>query len=517
MLEQENANLRRRVAVAAQKKEEVKKKVLFAQFNTVAAEVERVHTRPPCEEVNLGPVQELTKAMMQLEVSHREAKLEHDAAKEKSVVEGEKQAKELAAEKGRVQMANIELERELASGDDEIKTLTKKLNELETFKKSLDEEDLRLAKMSEDQERELQRLDQQLVDQQMEIRAKENEAERRKALFNAQKASEEQEIDELERKLDELLKLKANLMNTGAIEEDELLDMRTMEKDLAAENEETGEVIKQLEEQILVTTGGKSAEDALMEKRQQIAAVEMATKVAECQGSAMAEVMHDKEQLVERNNVLVQDLERLAEEDREIGGRLAGTKVVLDQVKKDVVEAGTNLKRIEEKKAEQEKRSQEFERRTEDEGRRRKELQAQMEFAKKEVENETSVSVQLKLDVEEKSKRKEVEIAKEANTSAVLQQVRGEVAKIKEVRDRLVLDVKRLTLERIGHEQTLACLRSKEEELATQIIAEEGAHQELDVKISKESQRCEELKESLKQVDQQFQQKNLEKNERERE
>ena len=60
MLEQENANLRRRVAVAAQKKEEVKKKVLFAnrsaevlldQFNTVSAEVERVHTRPPCEEV----------------------------------------------------------------------------------------------------------------------------------------------------------------------------------------------------------------------------------------------------------------------------------------------------------------------------------------------------------------------------------------------------------------------------------------------------------------------------------
>ena len=60
MLEQENANLRRRVAVAAQKKEEVKKKVLFAnrsaevlldQFNTVAAEVERVHSRPPCEEV----------------------------------------------------------------------------------------------------------------------------------------------------------------------------------------------------------------------------------------------------------------------------------------------------------------------------------------------------------------------------------------------------------------------------------------------------------------------------------
>ena len=71
--------------------------------------------------------------MMQLEVSHRQAKLEHDAAKEKSVVEGEKQAKELAAEKERVQMANIELERELASGDDEIKTLTKKLNELEMF------------------------------------------------------------------------------------------------------------------------------------------------------------------------------------------------------------------------------------------------------------------------------------------------------------------------------------------------------------------------------------------------
>merc|ERR1711962_891446 len=154
--------------------------------------------------------------------------------------------------------------------------------------------------------------------------------------------------------------------------------------------------------------------------------------------------------------------------------------------------------------------------RMEEEGRRRKELQAQMEFAEKEVENETSVSLQLKLDVEEKSKRKEVEIKKEANISAVLQQVRGEVAKIKEVRDRLVLDVKRLTLERTGHEQTLACLRSKEEELATQITAEEGAHQELDVIISKESQRHEELQESVKQVDEQLQQKNLEKNEMER-
>merc|ERR1719494_1255582 len=117
-------------------------------------------------------------------------------------------------------------------------------------------------------------------------------------------------------------------------------------KQQIAENEETSEVIKQLEEQILVTTGGKSAEDALMEKKQQIAAAEMATKVAECQGSAMAEVLHDKEQLVEKNNMLVQDLERLAEEDREIGGKLDGTKVVLDQAKKDVVEAGTNLKRI---------------------------------------------------------------------------------------------------------------------------------------------------------------------------
>merc|ERR1719494_160858 len=283
-------------------------------------------------------------------------------------------------------------------------------------------------------------------------------------------------------------------------------------KQQIAENEETSEVIKQLEEQILVTTGGKSAEDALMEKKQQIAAAEMATKVAECQGSAMAEVLHDKEQLVEKNNMLMQDLERLAEEDREIGGKLDDTKFVLDQVKKDVVEAGTSLKRIVEKIAEQEKRSQELKKRTEDEGRRRKELQAQMGIAEKEVEDETTVSLQLKLDIEEKSKRKEVETMKEANTSAVLQQVRGEVSKIKEVRDRLVLDVKRLTLERAGHEQTLACLRSKEEELATEITAEESAHQELDVYISKESQRGEELQESLKQVHQ----KNLEKNGMER-
>merc|ERR1711962_1697030 len=108
------------------------------------------------------------------------------------------------------------------------------------------------------------------------------------------------------------------------------------------------------------------------------------------------------------------------------------------------------------------------------------------------------------------------EITKEVNTRAVLQQVRGEVAKIKEVRDRLVLDAKRLTLERAGHEQSLACLRSKEEELATQITAEDSAHQELDIIISKESQRREKLQESLKQVDQQLQQKDLEKNEMER-
>ena len=54
MLEQENANLRRHVAVVEQKKEEVKKKALFAsrkaevlldQFNTVSAEVERRSSR----------------------------------------------------------------------------------------------------------------------------------------------------------------------------------------------------------------------------------------------------------------------------------------------------------------------------------------------------------------------------------------------------------------------------------------------------------------------------------------
>ena len=191
---------------------------------------------------------------------------------------------------------------------------------------------------------------------------------------------------------------------------------------------------------------------------------------------------------------------------------IAGAKVVLDQAKKDVVEAETNLKRIEEKIAEQEKMSQELKKRTEDEGMRRKELLAQMQLAEKDMENEVTVSLQLKLDIEEKSKGKEVEITKEGNTRAVLQQVHGEVAKIKEVRDRLVLDVKLLTLERAGHEQTLACLRSKEEELATQITAEESAHQASDVHISKESQRGEELQESLKQVDQQLQQKNLEKN-----
>ena len=59
-VEKENERLQRRVAVAAQKKEEVQRKTLFTQrkaqvlldrFNVVTADVERLQSTQPCVEV----------------------------------------------------------------------------------------------------------------------------------------------------------------------------------------------------------------------------------------------------------------------------------------------------------------------------------------------------------------------------------------------------------------------------------------------------------------------------------
>ena len=59
-VEKENERLQRRVAVAAQKKEEVQRKALFTQrkaqvlldrFNVVTADVERLQSTQPCVEV----------------------------------------------------------------------------------------------------------------------------------------------------------------------------------------------------------------------------------------------------------------------------------------------------------------------------------------------------------------------------------------------------------------------------------------------------------------------------------
>ena len=62
-VEKENERLQRRVAVAAQKKEEVQRKALFTQrkaqvlldrFNVVTADVERLQSTQPCVEVGLA-------------------------------------------------------------------------------------------------------------------------------------------------------------------------------------------------------------------------------------------------------------------------------------------------------------------------------------------------------------------------------------------------------------------------------------------------------------------------------
>merc|ERR1719347_874231 len=133
----------RRVAMAEQKKEEIQRKALFTQrkaevlferFNMVSADVERVQRRAPAVKVSVASVEELTKAMRQLEVTYRQEKQKKAAESEKVVAEGELQAKRLADENRRIQDLNVELERELARGDDEEKVLEERLKQLKLAK-----------------------------------------------------------------------------------------------------------------------------------------------------------------------------------------------------------------------------------------------------------------------------------------------------------------------------------------------------------------------------------------------
>ena len=165
-LEKQNEILRRRVAVAEQKKEEIRRKALFTQrkadvllerFNMVTNDVERVQSRGPVAKVLFGdqPLEELTKAMRQLEVTHMQKKQEKAAERRKVVAEGEQQVQQLAVEKQHIQNLNVEFGVELAKGDCEIKVLEERLKQLKSAKEDLDKEDARINEVLKERELEI--------------------------------------------------------------------------------------------------------------------------------------------------------------------------------------------------------------------------------------------------------------------------------------------------------------------------------------------------------------------------
>ena len=230
---------------------------------------------------------------------------------EKVVAEGELQAKRLADENRRIQDLNVELERELARGDDEEKVLEERLKQLKLAKQNLDEEEARIDEVLKKQECESMKVEQQLAEQAKEIKKKEEEAKTTEEMLTKKLAQEREEVDKIEKQVEELRKLEANMKKTKATEDDQILDLKTSIKQMVAENEALAGEVDQLEMQVLEITQGKEAEAVLEEMRIQIAELNMATKVAESQGVAMAEVEKEKEELVRRNIVHKGELEKL--------------------------------------------------------------------------------------------------------------------------------------------------------------------------------------------------------------
>jgi len=524
-LEKQNEILRKRVAVAEQKKEEMQRKALFAQrksevllerFNMVATDVERVQSRGSVVKVSVEPVEELTKAMRQLEVAHRQEKQEKAAESRKVVAEGEQQAQQLAVKKQRIQDLNVELEGELAKGDGEMKDLEDRLKQLKSAKEDLDEEDARLDEVLKEQECEIKKVDEQLAEQEREIRRRKEDAKEAEEMFNKQLGQEQEEVDQIEKQVEELRKLEANLKKTKATEEDELLDLKTSIKELVAQNDAlTGEV-KQLEVQVLDITQGKQTEAVLEEMRIQIEEANMATKVAESQGAAMAEVEKEKEELVRRNSEHNEELERLASENKNVEVGLAAKKETLSHLKEQVVELLEKQKMEDEQILEHETKAEELQKCLEEELSRANEAQLMVNSLEKETEEEQQRSSDLKAELEMKTKQKEVEVLKQAKVSARIQEVCQKVAEIRAVKDKLVNDLKELDLQRANGDHTLTNLRLKEEEVSAQILAEDRIHQDYEVQGAEEVKRLEQAKEKLKQVDDQLKLKELEGNEKEK-
>ena len=74
-------------------------------------------------------------------------------------------------------------------------------------------------------------------------------------------------MDQIEKQVEELEKLKANLKKTKVTEEDELLDLETSIKEMVVQNDELVGEVNQLEVQVLDITEGKPTEAVLEEMR----------------------------------------------------------------------------------------------------------------------------------------------------------------------------------------------------------------------------------------------------------
>ena len=435
---------------------------------------------------------------------------------EKVVAEGELQAKRLADENRRIQDLNVELERELARGDDEEKVLEERLKQLKLAKQNLDEEEARIDEVLKEQECESMKVEQQLAEQAKEIKKKEEEAKTTEEMLSKKLAQEREEVDKIEKQVEELRKLEANMKKTKATEDDQILDLKTSIKQMVAENEALAGEVDQLEMQVLEITQGKEAEAVLEEMRIQIAELNMATKVAESQGVAMAEVEKEKEELVRRNIVHKGELEKLTEEQSDVEVDLAAKKETLGYLKEQVVDLLEKQKMEEEQILEEETKAEELQKCLEEEQSRASAAQLMVKALEKETAAEQQTYLHLKAELETKTKTKEAEFLKKIKVSARIQEVLHKVAEIRGVRDKLMNDVKELDLQRANGDQVSTNLRLKDNEVSAQLLDEDRIHQEYEVKGSEEMKRLEQAKEELKQVEGQLKLKKLEGDEKEK-
>ena len=467
-------------------------------------------------QANVAPIEELVRAMEQLDVAHREETQKKVAEREKVVADGEQQAQYLAEEKQRIQDLVSELERELIEGDGEMKTMEKKLKQLKSVKEDLDEEDASIAKVLKEQELETVKVEEQLAEQRKELERKEENSREMERVFNQQIAQEREEVEKIKKQVEELEKLEMQLKKTKATEEDELLDIKNNIKDKVATNDALAEEVKQLEVKVSDISQGKPTAVVLEEMKTQFAEAEMAIKVAESQGAAMDKVEKEKEELVKINTAYREEIEKITEESKGNDVKLTELKKTLCYVKEQVVLVLEKQKKEEEYILEQEKQAQEYEKCLENGERRFCEAQLKVKNLEKEIKEEEQKSSALKLKLEAKAKEREVEFEKNIKVSGEIQDVCNKVTEMRAIKEELLNGLKELAVERANGEQVLVNLKLNQEEVSAQLIAVDCTNRDLEVKVIEEMENLKQERENSKQVEESLQLKELERAKKEK-